>query len=289
MTRRPFPPLLFVTDDAAHVRAQPQSRLAHAFGQPRFPRGQLWHVAQPGRPDTRHNETSVSPGEETVMFGRLAVPMILFMTPVVAVAQQPPSTAVVVTSGEGVVQAVPDRAWITITAESRASNPREAQRRNAEAMSRFSKSCGCGDCCRCDPDDRLRPAAGMGLREQSTRVARLRGTQHDRGARRCNRACRRGAGDRGGVRCDRPRRHSLRSEGSREARTRGVAAGRCGCPGEGGRCSRRGRTQRGTRSCAIEEQGTLSVLRCRIRGGCEKPRLPPRRQFRRAKSRCARR
>jgi uncharacterized protein len=68
------------------------------------------------------------------MFGRLAVPMILFMTPVVAVAQQPPSTAVVVTSGEGVVQAVPDRAWITVTAESRASNPREAQRRNAEAM-----------------------------------------------------------------------------------------------------------------------------------------------------------
>ena len=68
------------------------------------------------------------------MFGRLAVPMILFMTPAVTVAQQPPSTAVVVTSGEGVVQAVPDRAWITVTAESRASNPREAQRRNAEAM-----------------------------------------------------------------------------------------------------------------------------------------------------------
>jgi hypothetical protein len=68
------------------------------------------------------------------MFGRFAVPMILFMTPAVAVAQQLPSTAVVVTSGEGVVQAVPDRAWITVTAESRASNPREAQRRNAEVM-----------------------------------------------------------------------------------------------------------------------------------------------------------
>lgn len=38
-------------------------------------------------------------------------------------------------AGEGLVQAVPDRAWITITAESRASNPREAQRRNVEAMS----------------------------------------------------------------------------------------------------------------------------------------------------------
>ena len=41
---------------------------------------------------------------------------------------------VVVTTGEGVVQAVPDRAWITVSAESRARNPRDAQQRNAEAM-----------------------------------------------------------------------------------------------------------------------------------------------------------
>jgi hypothetical protein len=39
-----------------------------------------------------------------------------------------------VTTGEAIVRAVPDRAWVTITAESRAGNPREAQRRNAEAM-----------------------------------------------------------------------------------------------------------------------------------------------------------
>ncbi len=38
------------------------------------------------------------------------------------------------TTGEGLVQAVPDRAWITISAESRAGNPREAQRRNVDAM-----------------------------------------------------------------------------------------------------------------------------------------------------------
>ena len=38
------------------------------------------------------------------------------------------------TTGEAVVEAAPDRAWITITAESRAGNPRDAQRRNAEAM-----------------------------------------------------------------------------------------------------------------------------------------------------------
>ncbi len=32
------------------------------------------------------------------------------------------------------MQAVPDRAWISVTAESRAASPREAQRKNAEAM-----------------------------------------------------------------------------------------------------------------------------------------------------------
>lgn len=60
----------------------------------------------------------------------------LLVMPAIGAAQQPAGRdqAVVVTSGEGVVHAVPDRAWISITAESRASNPREAQRRNAEAM-----------------------------------------------------------------------------------------------------------------------------------------------------------
>jgi uncharacterized protein len=53
-----------------------------------------------------------------------------------AAAQQtpPPAEAMVVVSGQGVVFAVPDRAWITISAESRAPSPREAQRLNAEAM-----------------------------------------------------------------------------------------------------------------------------------------------------------
>ena len=63
----------------------------------------------------------------TLLFLLIALP---------AYAQQPatPSEPVVVTSGEGLVQAVPDRAWITISAESRASTAREAQRRNTEAM-----------------------------------------------------------------------------------------------------------------------------------------------------------
>src|SRR5689334_19579966 len=53
-----------------------------------------------------------------------------------AEAQQPaiPAEPTVVASGQGVVLAVPDRAWITVSAESRASSPREAQRLNAEAM-----------------------------------------------------------------------------------------------------------------------------------------------------------
>src|SRR5882672_3032022 len=66
----------------------------------------------------------------------LAVAVVV-LVPVAASAQQPQpprDQPVVVTSGEGVVQAVPDRAWISVTAESRASNPRDAQRKNADAM-----------------------------------------------------------------------------------------------------------------------------------------------------------
>jgi uncharacterized protein YggE len=54
-----------------------------------------------------------------------------------ALAQQPaapPTEPVVITPGEGVVQAVPDRAWITVGAESRASSAKEAQRLNTVAM-----------------------------------------------------------------------------------------------------------------------------------------------------------
>jgi uncharacterized protein YggE len=60
--------------------------------------------------------------------------MTLMLWPAQAAAQQPRDAAAIVTTGEGLVQAAPDRAWITLTAESRAGSPREAQRRNAEAM-----------------------------------------------------------------------------------------------------------------------------------------------------------
>ena len=49
--------------------------------------------------------------------------------------QVPPSTPVVVTNGEGIVKRAPDRAWVTVAAESRAKTPQEAQKLNAAAMS----------------------------------------------------------------------------------------------------------------------------------------------------------
>jgi uncharacterized protein len=58
----------------------------------------------------------------------------LMALPVYAQQQAPLNEPVVVTHGEGLVQAVPDRAWITISAESRASTAREAQKRNTDAM-----------------------------------------------------------------------------------------------------------------------------------------------------------
>ena len=69
---------------------------------------------------------------------RLAILLlVLWLVPSALIAQQAPSTPtepVVVVVGEGQVTAVPDRAWITIGAESRAPSPREAQRRNNELM-----------------------------------------------------------------------------------------------------------------------------------------------------------
>jgi uncharacterized protein len=48
---------------------------------------------------------------------------------------QPSEGPVVVTAGEAIVKRVPDRAWVQITTESRARNPREAQKLNTDVMS----------------------------------------------------------------------------------------------------------------------------------------------------------
>lgn len=56
------------------------------------------------------------------------------IAPATAQMPGPPGPPVIVTSGEGVVKQAPDRAWVTIAAESRARTAQEAQRLNTDAM-----------------------------------------------------------------------------------------------------------------------------------------------------------
>jgi uncharacterized protein YggE len=73
----------------------------------------------------------------TQLFRRLFAPLLFLSLTAPLSAQTPatgPQPSVVITSGEGIVQAVPDRAFINITAESRASSPREAQQKNTQLM-----------------------------------------------------------------------------------------------------------------------------------------------------------
>jgi uncharacterized protein YggE len=70
---------------------------------------------------------------------RYALTALCLSMPAIAAAAAPQAPApvtdsLVVASGQGVVFAVPDRAWITISAETRAPSPREAQRLNTQAM-----------------------------------------------------------------------------------------------------------------------------------------------------------
>lgn len=60
--------------------------------------------------------------------------LALFVLAAPAAAQPPPAPPVIVTTGEGVVKRAPDRAWVSIAAESRARTPQEAQRLNTDAM-----------------------------------------------------------------------------------------------------------------------------------------------------------
>src|SRR4051794_24924823 len=67
-----------------------------------------------------------------------ALVFAMLLAPSAALAQQQvagtPTEPVVITTGEGVIEAVPDRAWMTVGAESRAGSAREAQRLNTAAM-----------------------------------------------------------------------------------------------------------------------------------------------------------
>jgi uncharacterized protein YggE len=59
--------------------------------------------------------------------------MMSLLGPVGALAQTAEPPQIVVT-GEGIIKATPDQAWISIGAESRSKISKEAQQRNAEAM-----------------------------------------------------------------------------------------------------------------------------------------------------------
>src|SRR3982751_6556128 len=65
----------------------------------------------------------------TTMLLLIAAPLFAQST-----AQSAASPPVIVTSGEGVVKRAPDRAWVTIAAESRARTAQEAQKANTDAM-----------------------------------------------------------------------------------------------------------------------------------------------------------
>ena len=69
-------------------------------------------------------------GSALVFLSLFAAAPLSAQAPAPSASQEP----VVVTSGEGLVQATPDRAWIMVSAESRAPSPREAQRRTGELM-----------------------------------------------------------------------------------------------------------------------------------------------------------
>jgi len=68
----------------------------------------------------------------------MLIPAVLAIALAAPVAAQVPGAQqdrpVVITSGEGIVKRAPDRAWVSISAESRARSPRDAQRANADAM-----------------------------------------------------------------------------------------------------------------------------------------------------------
>lgn len=78
---------------------------------------------------------SLAPWHTGTMASLRIVVAALFLSGSIASAQvAPPEPPSVVVSGEGVVTAVPDQAWVRIGAESRARVSKEAQARNAEAM-----------------------------------------------------------------------------------------------------------------------------------------------------------
>jgi uncharacterized protein len=66
---------------------------------------------------------------------KAAMVIAVLLTSSSAVAQTPASTeSIVVVTGEGLVKAAPDQAWVTLATEHRSKNPKDAQSQIAKAM-----------------------------------------------------------------------------------------------------------------------------------------------------------
>ena len=65
---------------------------------------------------------------------KLIFSLILLLVTAPALAQTPLEPPQVIASGEGVVKATPDRAWVSVGAESRSKTSRDAQQQNAAIM-----------------------------------------------------------------------------------------------------------------------------------------------------------
>ena len=134
------------------------------------------------------------------MLLRMMLAVAALSTAVVATAraQSPaPGTAgaqplppVVVTTGQATVRLPPDRAFLTLSTETRAPKPTEAQQRNAQAMAAVQQKLEAARL----PKESVRTLA-YSLEEEfdyanNRRTStRLQGRQHDRGTPRRHRPC----------------------------------------------------------------------------------------------------
>ena len=185
---------------------------------------------------------------------------------------------------------VPDRAWITIGAESRAPSPREAQRRNTELMQPVQDKLRAAGI----PADAIRTIGydvqyewdfvngkrvGRGYVARNTIEVRI---DTDRPRRRVSR-------DRGRVWRDIAGRHQVRHEGSGQAGTRGAAPGGRRRPRSRRRPPRPAPDAPSTGSCASTSREACR-RRCRFATCARRPRSPrlmPRRRLRPARWRFA--
>jgi uncharacterized protein YggE len=74
-----------------------------------------------------------------IVIGVLAVTCITTIAAAQERPPMPPGPPVIITSGDAIVRRTPDRAFVTIAIESRAKNPRDAQKQNADAATQVQQ------------------------------------------------------------------------------------------------------------------------------------------------------